>query len=81
MARARNIALADDTIDKVMATIAQFPPAAKSSMLNDLERGKPLELEWICGTINRLGAELGIPTPIHRTTYAALKPYAKGTGG
>ena len=24
--------------------------------------------------------ELGIATPIHRTAYAALKPYAKGTG-
>jgi 2-dehydropantoate 2-reductase len=80
VARAKDIGLAPDTIDKVMATIAQFPPTAQSSMLTDLERGKPLELEWFSGTIARLGAELGVPTPIHRTTYAALKPYAKGAG-
>jgi len=78
VAKAKGIGLGPDTIDKIMATIAQFPPTAQSSMLTDLERGKPLELEWFSGTIARLGAELGVPTPIHKTTFAALKPYAKG---
>ncbi|MFQ5985099.1 MAG: hypothetical protein ACE5LL_06230 [Alphaproteobacteria bacterium] len=29
----------------------------------------------------RLGAELGVEAPIHRTAYAALKPYADGRRG
>ena len=31
-------------------------------MLQDLERGRRLELPWLSGTIARLGQELGIPT-------------------
>ncbi len=45
----------------------------------DLERGNRLELDWLSGAVCRLGADLGVATPVHRTTLAALKPYAAGT--
>ena len=50
----------------------------KASMLNDLEQGKPLELDWLSGEGVRLGRELNIPTPANDTVYAALKPLRGG---
>ena len=50
----------------------------KTSMLTDLEAGKPLELEWLNGAVVRLGAALGLETPINREVVDALKPFAEG---
>jgi 2-dehydropantoate 2-reductase len=50
-------------------------------MLEDLERGKPLELPWLSGTVVRLGNELGVPTPTHAFIATALKPHTKGGAG
>jgi 2-dehydropantoate 2-reductase len=35
----------------------------KTSMLQDVERGRALELDCICGAVVELGERLGIPTP------------------
>ena len=50
-------------------------------MLQDLERGRRLELPWLSGTIARLGQELGIPTPTHAFITTALELHAAGRGG
>jgi 2-dehydropantoate 2-reductase len=54
---------------------------AKASQLVDLERGKPLELEYLSGAIHRFGKRLGVPTPVHTTVYAALRPFVNGARG
>ena len=77
--RARGVALAEDVEERVLGFLDSSPPNGKSSQLVDLERGRRLELEWLSGTVVRLGSEHGVPTPIHRAVYAALKPYASGT--
>ena len=46
------------------------------AILRRLRNGKPIELEYLSGDVVRLGREHGVPTPIHRTLYAALKPIA-----
>lgn len=51
----------------------------KPSLLLDLERGRRLELDLCQGAILRLGSELGIPTPINRFIFSALKLHADGT--
>ncbi len=50
----------------------------KPSMLVDLERGKPLEIDRLSGAVARAGAEVGVPTPFHSMAAAMLKPFAKG---
>ena len=50
----------------------------KASLAVDLERGRRLEVEWLSGAVHRLGAEAGVPTPIHSTIYAALRPHRDG---
>lgn len=79
VARARGVALAADIEDVAFNTLNFILGAdAKSSQLYDLERGKPLELEWLSGAIHRMGKEVGVPTPVHSTTYAALRPFTEG---
>lgn len=76
--RARGIALPPETVAEVVTLIDGMPEHAKASQLVDLEAGKPLELEWLSGAVRRLGRQVGVPTPLADTAYAALKPYAAG---
>jgi 2-dehydropantoate 2-reductase len=80
VARARGIPLTEDFVVQTLARTDQLPAAMKSSMLEDLERGKRLELTWLSGAIVRMGAELGVPTPVHGFITAALKLHAGGRG-
>ena len=49
--------------------------------LNDLTRGRRLELEDLSGAVVRLGAELGLATPVHGAIYRALHPLVDGSPG
>jgi len=84
VAKAQGVVLPDSIVDDQLAFSDSFPAGVKTSMLQDLERGKRLEVAHLSGTVARIGAELGVPTPIHRTAFAILKPFADGalaTGG
>lgn len=78
VARAKGIELAPDAVEAQMRFIDTLPPEMVASMLGDLKRGKRLEVEWLSGAVARLGAETGVPTPLNRAVYAALKLYANG---
>ena len=60
------------------ASFAKLPFSIKSSMLEDLEHGKRLELNDLSGAVVRLGRELGIATPVHAVIHAALQPFVMG---
>ncbi len=45
----------------------------KTSMLQDLEAGRPLELEAVVGAVLELGERLSVPMPHTRTVYACTK--------
>ena len=49
----------------------------KTSMLQDLEAGRPLELEAIVGAVVELGERLDVPMPYTRTVYACTKLLAQ----
>ena len=57
---------------------ANIGRSTRSSMLDDLLRGRRLELDALNGTVVRLGNEVGEPTPLNRTVCLALGPHAKG---
>ncbi len=78
LARAKGVQLPPDVAPSAVAICESFAPAFKPSMLVDLERGRPLEVEALQGTVVRLGRELGVPTPLNRMIYAALKLRAGG---
>ncbi|MDO9128766.1 MAG: 2-dehydropantoate 2-reductase [Anaerolineales bacterium] len=74
LARAQNIALDDDVVEKSLAFIDASAPSIKASMQRDIETGHVSELEAIIGVIGRKGRELGLPTPVSDIVYAALLP-------
>ncbi len=78
LARAKGIALAEDIVPRTLAFAETFDPASRMSMLEDLEAGRRLEVEWLSGAVVAIGEALGIPTPVHRTAYACLKHAAAG---
>jgi 2-dehydropantoate 2-reductase len=45
----------------------------KTSMLQDLEAGRPLELEAVVGAVVELGDRLGVPMPHTKTVYACTR--------
>jgi len=45
----------------------------KTSMLQDLEAGRPLELEAVVGAVLELGERLGVATPNTRAVYACTR--------
>jgi len=45
----------------------------KTSMLQDLETGRPLELEAVVGAAIEIGERLGVPMPSTRAVYACTK--------
>ena len=71
-------ALGENVADKSFAFAEQMPWHMRASMLDDLERGKCLELDDLSGAVVRLGKEHGVPTPVHAMVQAALSPYRNG---
>jgi 2-dehydropantoate 2-reductase len=45
----------------------------KTSMLQDLEAGRPMELEALVGAVVELGERVGLPMPYTRTVYSCAK--------
>jgi 2-dehydropantoate 2-reductase len=80
VARAKGVAVTQTIDEDVARAYKALPPQAKASMLEDLERGRRIELPWLSGAVVRIGRELGVPTPIHSFITTVLKPYINGRG-
>jgi 2-dehydropantoate 2-reductase len=76
--RARGVPLPDTLMHDITEMVRSLPPQAKASMLEDLERGKRLELPWLSGGVVRLGRDAGVPTPTHGFIATVLKPHVNG---
>ncbi len=53
----------------------------KTSMLQDLEAGRSMELEALVGAVVELGERVGLPMSYTRTVYACTKLLAESTTG
>jgi acyl-CoA synthetase (AMP-forming)/AMP-acid ligase II len=60
------------SIDQRMAG-AEKVGAHKTSMLQDYEAGRPMEVEAVIGAVVELGERLGVPMPSTRVVYACAK--------
>jgi 2-dehydropantoate 2-reductase len=78
VARAKGVAVPGTIDEDVAVAYKALPPQAKASMLEDLERGRRIELPWLSGAVARIGREVGVPTPIHTFINAVLKPHVDG---
>jgi 2-dehydropantoate 2-reductase len=76
--RAHGIGLPENFAEERMAFVDTLPDTMTASLQLDLERGNPLEVEWLSGSVVELGAAVGVPTPIHRAVRDILILHAKG---
>ena len=74
VAQAKGVTLDRDVVSNTLKFIDESAAGIKPSMQRDIEAGRMSELESMIGIVVRLGAKLGVPTPIMSTTYAVLKP-------
>jgi 2-dehydropantoate 2-reductase len=73
LAAAKGLVLEPDIVERMLALAERYKYDAKVSMLEDLEAGKPLELDWLSGYVSREAARLGLGVPFHDMAYACLK--------
>ena len=76
--RAHGVALPEDYAENRLAFADGLPADMTSSMHHDLERGSPLEVNWLSGGVVQLGAAKGIPTPANRAVCDILALHAGG---
>lgn len=67
-----------DPVGAALDYIRSMAPSVRSSLLIDLQQGKPLEVEALLGAVVRRGLALGVPTPAITALYTVLKPYEHG---
>jgi len=61
--------------DPVIAAeaIARRTATNRSSMLQDIQRGAPTEIDAICGAIVKAGEQANVHTPVNRTVWQLVK--------
>lgn len=72
LARAQGIELPYADAAQRTAEVSRATAANRSSMLQDMSRHAPTEIEAICGAIVRIGQALGVPTPVNRFFLEAI---------
>ncbi|MDD3343961.1 MAG: 2-dehydropantoate 2-reductase [Sulfurospirillaceae bacterium] len=70
-AQALHVKISDEEIQAMFDLILGFD-SIKPSMLVDVEHGRALEIEEICGVVIRYCKQLGIEAPFTQTIYALL---------
>jgi 2-dehydropantoate 2-reductase len=73
VARAMGIKLTDEEPLERVRQVCQVTSSNQSSMLQDILKGRPSEIEVINGAIVRKGAENGVPTPVNHLLTELIK--------
>ena len=58
--------------------VAHRTASNRSSMLQDVLRGAPTEIDAICGAVVRAGEGHGLPTPVNRALWLLVRAVAEG---
>jgi 2-dehydropantoate 2-reductase len=78
VAAAQGIRLPYSDVAAHVRDVAQVTGANISSMLQDMRRQVPTEIEAICGAVVRYGTRCKVPTPVNAALLALVQ--AKETG-
>ena len=81
VAQAMGIALGEEDIASHREYLKKVPYANKTSMLQDIEAGRPTEVDQLAGTLVRLGEAYGVPTPLNRFYYHAIRVLEEKNAG
>ncbi len=81
VARAERVELNIDDPGAMVEEVARKTATNYSSMLQDIRRGAPTEIEAICGAIARAGKQDGIPTPVNDVCWRLVLALAQASAG
>ena len=76
--RAHGVSLPEGYAEERLKFADSVSPDMTSSMHHDLERGNPLEVEWLSGGVVQLGRQVGVATPANRAVWDILALHAQG---
>ncbi len=76
VACAENIPLPFEDPTRAAEQVARRTADNHSSMLQDIQRGTPTEIDAICGAVTRRGAEHGVSTPMNRACWQLVSALA-----
>jgi 2-dehydropantoate 2-reductase len=71
--RALGVEMDANIVERQYGLALGLKSGIKPSMQLDVEQNRRLEIDALSGAVVRIGAAKGIPVPVHRTIYAALK--------
>ncbi len=74
VARAKQISLSDDVIERTMGFVDSLASSGTTSMQRDIGDGRPSELEAWSGAVVRMGRETGVAMPLNEFIYHCLLP-------
>ncbi len=77
VASAEKVKLAFSDPAAVAEQVARRTATNHSSMLQDVRRGAPTEIDAICGAITRAGWQHNLPTPINQTCWQLVRALAQ----
>ena len=63
----------EDMVQSAMDVILTMPPDAKTSMLQDVEKGRPTEVDLFAGTLIKLGRKCNVPTPCNEKVWEKFR--------
>jgi 2-dehydropantoate 2-reductase len=72
VAQALGVTLPFDDPVVVVEAVARRTATNHSSMLQDVRRGAPTEIDAICGAVVRAGEQVGVETPLNRVMWKML---------
>ncbi|MBM4459765.1 MAG: 2-dehydropantoate 2-reductase [Chloroflexi bacterium] len=73
VATARGVTLPFEDPRAYVEEVCRATAANRSSMLQDIERGRPTEIDSINGVIVATGRRLNIPTPVNTTVWRLIR--------
>ena len=81
VAAAHGVDLPADTVAHALRFVETLPAEGTASLQRDIAAGRRSELDAWNGAVVRLGAEVGVPTPIHAFIYHSLLPLERRARG
>ncbi len=67
-----------DDLEEHFRSLFEPYPHVKASMLQDVEKGRPTEIDFMNGHVVKKGSELGVPTPLNAEMVRLVKEVEAG---
>ena len=63
--------------NKILTVLSSYPPGTRTSMLQDFEKGKRLEIDILNGALIEMGKKYSLPTPVNEQVVTMLSERVK----